>query len=244
MHGFQAIEAEPNLKPGFPSCLYLLAHWKGWKMKVLLLENDAVSGGDVHDLLQACGYTVNWCRRIGDVIRLPEQAHDVLLVALWLPDGSGLDWADALRRNGDATPLLMLAGPCQPVGLRRALPSSAEARAAHERVLSAIRNALSQAPAIDRPLCTHGHIELDLFARRAFVRGACVRLTDCEWNVLAVLTCGAGQLVSKRELELLAIGGTSAVNSNAIEVHVSRLRSKLGRAFIETVRGRGYRISR
>jgi two-component system OmpR family response regulator len=212
-------------------------------MKVLLLENDAASAGVVRDLLQASGHTVNWCRRLGDVIRLPEQAHDVLLVALRLPDGSGLDWAADLRRNGFTTPVLLLTERCQPVELRRASDPCAEPCAVRDNVLSTIRAALCQAHAFDHSLRTYGHVELDPSARRASVRGACVRLTDREWDVLVVLTQSAGSLVSKSDLESKAIGAASPVNSNAIEVHVSSLRRKLGRTFIETVRGRGYRIS-
>lgn len=211
-------------------------------MRVLLLESDGVNGADIAGRLQACGHTVNWCRRLGDVVRLREKAHDVLLVALQLPDGSGLDWVAGLRRHGDETPSLMLTDPGQPVDLARATEISSQAHAALESVLSTIRIALSREPVAERPLRTFGHIELDLHARRAFVRGCCVRLTDREWDVLTVLAQAAGSLVPKRDLESRVIGPASPTCSNAIEVHVSSLRRKLGRNVIETVRGLGYRL--
>ena len=52
----------------------------------------------------------------------------------------------------------------------------------------------------------------------------------------------AGRIVPKAELEKLVLGFDSVVASNALEVHVSALRRKLGRELIETVRGLGYRI--
>jgi len=211
-------------------------------MRVLLVENDAVSGGNVRDLLRAGGHAVNWYRRLADVTLLGEQAHDVMLVALQLPDGSGLDWVDARRRNGDATPVLMLSDHCQPVDLWQPTDSSAEAREVLERVLAAIRHALAQGPSADRNMRSYGHIELDPPSRRAFVRGSAVRLTEREWEVLAVLTENPGRLVAKRELDALVGGPAEPASSNVIEVHVSSLRRKLGRSFIETVRGLGYRI--
>jgi two-component system OmpR family response regulator len=212
-------------------------------MRVLLLESDVAKGAGIIERLHACGHTVNWCRRLADVIRLGEQTHDALLVALQLPDGSGIDWVAALRRRGDATPLLMLTDQCQPVDLSRASGTSADERAAQDSVLSTIRSALSREPFVDRPWRAFGHIELDLLGRRALVRGCCVALTDREWDVLTALTQSAGRLVAKRDLESKVMGPASATCSNAIEVHVSSLRRKLGRSFIETVRGLGYRIS-
>ena len=52
-----------------------------------------------------------------------------------------------------------------------------------------------------------------------------------------------GRIVTKSELERLVLGFESELASNAIEVHVSSLRKKLGRELVETVRGMGYRVS-
>jgi two-component system OmpR family response regulator len=62
--------------------------------------------------------------------------------------------------------------------------------------------------------------------------------------VLEALVLRAGHLVAKPELEQLVLGFDAEVSSNALEVHVSALRRKLGRGLIETVRGLGYRIAR
>jgi two-component system, OmpR family, response regulator len=67
-------------------------------------------------------------------------------------------------------------------------------------------------------------------------------LTAREWAVLEALVLRAGRIVPKAELEKIVLGFDSVVSSNALEVHVSALRRKLGRGLIETVRGLGYRI--
>jgi two-component system OmpR family response regulator len=69
-----------------------------------------------------------------------------------------------------------------------------------------------------------------------------VDLTAREWAVLEALVLRAGRIVSKADLEQLVLGSHSEVTSNALEVHVSALRRKLGRGVIDTVRGLGYRI--
>lgn len=53
----------------------------------------------------------------------------------------------------------------------------------------------------------------------------------------------AGRIVSKTDLDALVLGNDAEVVSNALEVHISALRRKLGRELIETVRGMGYRLA-
>jgi two-component system OmpR family response regulator len=69
-----------------------------------------------------------------------------------------------------------------------------------------------------------------------------VELTAREWGLLEALVLRAGRIVSRGDLDALVIGQDAEVCSNVLEVHISNLRRKLGRGFIETVRGLGYRI--
>ena len=92
------------------------------------------------------------------------------------------------------------------------------------------------------PLVELGDLQVDLAARTVLRAGRRVSLTAREWALFEVLVQRPGQVLSKTQLEdrLYAFG--SEVESNTIEVHVSRLRKKLGAAVIETVRGLGYRL--
>jgi two-component system OmpR family response regulator len=89
---------------------------------------------------------------------------------------------------------------------------------------------------------TFGEVEVDLGARAAYAEGQRADLTAREWAVLEALVLRAGRIVTKGELEKIVLGFDSELASNALEVHVSALRRKLGRALIQTVRGLGYRI--
>jgi two-component system, OmpR family, response regulator len=70
-----------------------------------------------------------------------------------------------------------------------------------------------------------------------------VELTAREWAVLEALVRRAGRVVTKSELDRLVMGLDAHVQSNALEVHVSALRRKLGKDVIDTVRGLGYRVA-
>jgi two-component system OmpR family response regulator len=89
-----------------------------------------------------------------------------------------------------------------------------------------------------------GRVEIDLAARCAFLDGRAAELTAREWAVLEALVLRAGRIVSKAELEQLVLGLDAVLASNALEVHVSALRRKLGHELVETVRGLGYRVGK
>ena len=92
------------------------------------------------------------------------------------------------------------------------------------------------------PLVTLGELEIDMATRTVLRAGRRVDLTQREWALFEALVQRPGQVISKAQLEdrLYAFG--AEVESNTIEVHVSRLRKKLGAGAVETLRGMGYRL--
>ena len=87
-----------------------------------------------------------------------------------------------------------------------------------------------------------GAVQVDLTARCAYVHGVRAELTAREWALTEALALRAGHIVAKADLDNLVHGLDGEVASNALEVHVSSIRKKLGRQLIETVRGMGYRL--
>jgi two-component system OmpR family response regulator len=77
-----------------------------------------------------------------------------------------------------------------------------------------------------------------------WLEGKAVILTAREWVLFEAFLQRPGQLLSKAQLEERLYSFDTDVDSNAIEVHVSRLRKKLGAKVIETERGLGYRLGR
>ena len=92
------------------------------------------------------------------------------------------------------------------------------------------------------PIITHGALEIDLAARRIHHNGTAIGLTAREWALFETLLARPGQVLSKTQLEEKLYTFDTEIESNTIEVHVSRLRKKLGAAVIETERGLGYRL--
>jgi two-component system, OmpR family, response regulator len=85
-------------------------------------------------------------------------------------------------------------------------------------------------------------LEINLAARSIIRAGKNIDLTAREWSLLEAFVQRPSQILSQAQLEERLYSFGEEVESNTIEVHISRLRRKLGHAIIETVRGLGYRL--
>ena len=163
-----------------------------------------------------------------------------------LPDGSGLDWLRARRAHGDATPALMLTARDRLVDRVRGLDSGADDYLvkpfAPEELAARLRAICRRGAGASAARLVAGPVTIDLHARAAYRDEQRVDLTAREWTVLEALALRAGRIVPKADLERLVHGFDSEISSNALEVHISSLRRKLGRELVETVRGLGYRF--
>ena len=92
------------------------------------------------------------------------------------------------------------------------------------------------------PIIRLGELEIDQTGRELKRNGRRVDITGREWAVLDQLLSRRNRIVTKEQFEEALYPFGAEIESNAIEVHVSRLRKKLGRTLIETVRGVGYRL--
>jgi two-component system OmpR family response regulator len=213
----------------------------------LLIEDDTGLGAGLREYLQAEAHVVEWCRCLGEVAALRNEPFDALLVDWQLPDGSGLDWVRTRRRQNDHTPVLVMTARDMLDDRVRGLDSGADDYMVKpfdpEELSARIRAITRRAGGSGSPKLVFGEVEVDLLARAVRVSGVLAKLTAREWAVVEALALRSGRLVDKRDLEALVLGLEGEVSSNSLEVHVSSLRRKLGRRFIETVRGLGYRIA-
>ncbi len=215
-------------------------------MRVLLLEDDPTLGQGLRDYLQGDGHLVDWCLRLADAAARRDEPFDVLLVDWQLPDGSGLDWVRALRRRGETTPIIVLTARDLLRDRIEGLDSGADDYLVKpfdpEELAARMRAVCRRQGGAAGPRLVFGAVELDLKGRVAKVNGTLSDLTAREWRVVEALAMRAGRMVSKSDLEALMLGADAEVASNSLEVHISNIRRKLGREFIETARGLGYRI--
>ncbi|AYD03570.1 response regulator transcription factor [Neorhizobium sp. NCHU2750] len=218
-------------------------------MRVLLIEDDATLGEAVRDHVISGDHAVDWMKTI-DTGRgaLETTQYGLILLDLRLPDGSGIALLKDMRARGVTTPVIILTAHDQISDRIEGLNSGADdylVKPFNLGELTARMLAVSRRYS-GRPvsLMRVGDLEIDAADRRVIASGEAVTLSGREWAVLDALSARPGAIVSKAQIEEALYAFGSEVESNTVEVYVSRLRKKLGRDNIATLRGIGYRLGR
>jgi two-component system OmpR family response regulator len=215
-------------------------------MRLLLIEDDPLLGAGLRDYLQALDHHVVWVQQIGHAEPFAQEPFDAWLIDWQLPDGSGLDWLRRQRRRQISIPALVLTARDRLHERIEGLDSGADDYLVKpfdpEELLARLRAVMRRSQGLAGTALRCGEVLIDLQARRVQHRGRAVSLTAREWAVLEALARRAGRIVSKCDLQTLVMDDEAEVRSNAVEVHVSHVRRKLGPELIETVRGLGYRL--
>jgi DNA-binding response OmpR family regulator len=217
-------------------------------MRILLAEDDPMIGDGVRRGLIQEGFAVDWVRDGRTVeAALAEQVHDLLLLDLGLPRKEGLEVLAAMRRRGDLRPVLVLTARDAVADRVAGLDAGADdylvkpfeltELAARMRALLR-RNAGRAAPSV-----VIGTLALDPATRAVTLAGHPLELSAREYTLLDALTARPGAILSRAQLEEKLYGWKDSVDSNAVEVHLSSLRKKLGAGWIRNIRGLGWMIN-
>ena len=218
-------------------------------MRILLVEDDTVLGAAVRDQITGDGHSADWVTRLDAAAEAVRGvSYDLILLDLMLPDGRGIAFLRSLRSRGDVTPVIVMTALDQVSDRIEGLNAGADdylVKPFNLAELSArIGSVARRYSGNPNPIVTHGPLEVDLAARSIRRDGRPVQLTAREWALFEAFLCRPGQLLSKAQLEDKLYAFDVEVESNTIEVHVSRLRKKLGSTVIETERGMGYRLGK
>jgi two-component system OmpR family response regulator len=216
-------------------------------VRVLLIEDDKGLGSAVRDQVADGGHSVDWVTRLADARdHVGAASYELILLDLMLPDGRGLDFLKTLRSTGDVTPVVILTAMDQISDRIAGLNAGADDYLVKPFDLAELTARLA---AVSRryhgnpnPLVTVGDLSIDLAARTVRRDGRPVPLTAREWALFEAFVQRPGVILSKPQLEERLYAFDQEIDSNTIEVHVSRLRKKLGSDALETVRGLGYRL--
>jgi two-component system OmpR family response regulator len=216
-------------------------------MRVLLIEDDKPLGGAVRDHLTRLGHAVDWTVTLVSAEHARATVdYDVILLDLNLPDGRGLDFLRVRRQSGDATPVLILTAMDQLTMRIDGLNAGADDYLVKpfdlDELTARLGAVIRRYGGRPSPFTQVGPLVVDHGRRAATIDGRPLDLTAREWAVLDRLAQHPGVLVSKAQLEDTLFAFGAEVESNAVEVYVSRLRKKIGAHLIHTSRGLGYRL--
>lgn len=193
-------------------------------------------------------FQVQWVRTIADArLALDVQDYDLVLLDITLPDGSGLDLLRSVRQNGKAMPILMLTALDAPAQRVEGLMAGADDYIGKpfdlDELLARCHAAIRRARGNPNPAVKMGSLIYDKAGHRVTMNGHPLQLSSRELRVFDTLFANAGRIVSKDQIEERLHHMTGDLESNAVEVYVSRLRRKIGHDLIQTVRGVGYMLT-
>lgn len=216
-------------------------------MRVLLVEDDTVLGAAIRDQVLADGHGADWVTRLDNAQdALISASYDLILLDLMLPDGRGITFLKGLRGRGDVTPVIIMTALDQVSDRIEGLNAGADDYLVKpfdlDELSARIGSVARRYSGNPNPLVVIGPLEVDLAARSIRKEGKAVQLTAREWVLFETFLQRPGQLLSKAQLEERLYSFNTEIESNTIEVHVSRLRKKLGQNIITTERGLGYRL--
>lgn len=216
-------------------------------MRILLIEDDTVLGDAVRAQIAIDGQSVDWVTRLdAGEDAMAVAAYDLILLDLMLPDGLGVGFLRRLRQRGDVTPVIILTALDQISDRIEGLNAGADDYLVKPFDLSELTARIGSVArrysGNPNPIISHGALEIDLASRSIYRAGKSVQLTAREWALFDALLARPGQLLSKTQLEDKLYAHGTEIESNTIEVHISRLRKKLGPEVIQTERGMGYRL--
>ena len=212
-----------------------------------MVEDEATLSRQLADGLGGAGYAVDQAfdGERADFLGRTEH-YDAVVLDLGLPKIDGLTLLRGWRESGVAVPVLVLTARGSWHEKVQGFDGGADDYVSKpfqiEEVLARLRALIRRASGHVLPELRSGEIALDPRSARVTRAGTPIKLTAHEFRVLSYLMHHRDRVVSQSELTEHIYAQDFDRDSNTVEVFIARLRRKLGAAFIETVRGLGYRI--
>ena len=215
----------------------------------MVVEDDYFLRRDLKEILTRRGYEVWTAGTEKDAVQVSLQQPDIdlYLLDVWLPDGDGFSLCQRIRSRSNS-PVLFLTACNDEESVMKGLDMGGDDYVSKPfrsgellaRIQANLRRALQREP--EGRLWCEG-ISLHLNDGTLLVQEKAVSLRPVEYRLLKLVMLNAGRIVKReRLLELLWDEAEGAVEDNTLNVHMSRLRAKLGNECIETIRGFGYRF--
>jgi DNA-binding response OmpR family regulator len=217
-------------------------------LRILLLEDDLETAQAVEDGLRAGGFDVLTCHDVASALEVVEHyALDIAVLDLVVPGGSGYDVLRALRRHDPGVPVLILSAldavSQRVAGIERGADDYLVKPFAFVELLARVRGIIRRPAKRIEPFVL-GNLRVDPLQRVATVGERALDLSQKEFELLRNLIELPGEVRNRTELLDKVWGIRFDPGTNVIDVHVSRLRSKLRLAgaepSIQTRRGVGY----
>ena len=220
-------------------------------MRVLIVEDDPELSRALRDGFRDLRMEVSTAGTYDEGLEWAVRAaHDVIILDVMLPGGSGLDLCAELRRRGSTTPIVMLTARDAVDDRVRGLDAGADDYVpkpfAFRELAARVRALARRAPALVPERVQVADLSVDLTTRKVTRGGRAIELTAKEFALLEVFARHAGEVIDRAAITAHVWDENHDPFTNVLEVLVRRLRRKIDDDFepklIHTLRGAGYRF--
>lgn len=216
-------------------------------MKILVVEDDDKLGAEIASLLREQEFEVEWVREGSAAQWVEVQDYDLVVLDLMLPGVHGFDLLKKYREKSDV-PVIILTARKETHDKLRGFELGGDDYMTKpfwpEELVARVAARLRR-PVLKRAASVEiGELSLDTQARVVRVSGEEVELTKVEFEILSELARRPGVAITRGQLVERALPEESEGGERTLDVHVSRLRKKLGESagHIKTVWGIGYKL--
>lgn len=220
--------------------------------KILIIEDDFMIAESTKTLLKIHNYEVEWVNNgIEGLQRIQQDHFDIVLLDLGLPMMDGMQVLKQIRRKNIHLPVLIISARDQLQsrvdGLNQGADDYLIKPYEFDELIARIHALFRRTGVIhtgleSNSILRYGDLTLDVEQHLVTFKGEYIELSNREWAILLPLVSYPNKIFSKGDLEDKLYDYDSDINSNTIEVYVHHLRNKLGKDFIRTIRGLGYRL--
>lgn len=221
-------------------------------IKILMIEDDFMIAESSMTLLKYQHFDVQWVNNgIDGLAKLAQEKFDLVLLDLGLPMMDGMQVLKKIRLQSPVLPVLIISARDQlqnrVEGLNQGADDYLIKPYEFDELVARIhallrRSGAEQMLQENTKVLQYGDLVLDVEQHIAHYKGQYLDLSNREWAILIPLVSHPNKIFSKTNLEDKLYDLDSEINSNTIEVYIHHLRAKIGKDFIRTIRGLGYRL--
>lgn len=212
-------------------------------MNILLLEDDPTIVFGLRKFLESCGYTITAVLSVQEAKRILDQTFDLFILDIGLPDGTGFEVCELIRKKSIA-PIIFLTAHDDEKSLLKGFDLGGDDYITKpfrleelKRRILAITNRIKPGVFETYPL------SININTATVKVFDVEVVLSVLEYKMLLALYKNRDTILSRDALALAIWENTEFITDNALSVTMKRLREKLGNSIeIKTIHGRGYQL--
>lgn len=213
----------------------------------MLVEDDPELARRIAARLAESGFVVEHAPDARNALDWPEpEDFAAFIVDIGLPDMSGLALIERIRSKGNEVPIIVLSarGSWQEKvdGLNAGADDYVVKPVRAEEIVARLRALLRRAAGRTNARLQAGSLMLDQQSKTAWIGDQQIELTQTEFRLLQLFMYRAGHVLSQSEILDHIYPAAKERDINTVEVHIGRLRRKIGREMIKTIRGLGYRL--